>query len=343
MNIENKHRICLPIYTYATKILLLNVPVPCVTFHVHRFSYHTTTRVRELIDPTFCWSTKDAVNHGKYSFSFENHSQWVSSKMYAYSHCENKGKGLLSNHCRILRGLDGCHGAQEERRVGEKHLIDEEHLAGKVAGHTAADHSAYHMMGCNHRCRAEEGIAGVVRAEEDTAVAVREAGGIVGAGAVPEEEGIAATVGLVAGMADGHPALYHRNSVDVVLRERLHSLAGVVLVELHSWADVHRAVRLVREHRSPAGEKGSHKMAAAVYSRHPRAAVSAGRAIRRMDWEADYASMIGYHRMIAVHNFDRQVVLQEEVEGTSYCGLKEGSGESPCAMSRTLPRGQTHE
>ncbi|KAM0516032.1 hypothetical protein ACHAPE_005655 [Trichoderma viride] len=262
------------------------------------------------------------------------------------------GKGLLSNHCRILRGLGGCHGAQEERRVGGKHLIDEEHLAGKVAGHTAADHSAYHMMGYNHRCRAEEDIAGVVRAEEDTAVAVREAGGIVGAGAVPEEEGIAATVGLVAGMADGHPALYHRNSVDAVLREGLHSLAGVVLagvvlVELHSWADVHRAVHravhLVREHRSPAGEKESHKMAAAVYSRHLHAVVSAGRAIRRMDWEADYASMIGCHRMTAVHNFGRQVVLQEEVEGTSYCGLKEGSDESPRAMSRTLPRDQTHE
>lgn len=268
-------------------------------------------------------------------------------------HGENKRKVLLSNHCHILRGSGGCHEAQEERHVGEKHLIDGEHLAGKVAGHTAADHSAYHMMGCNHRCRgwvdtaaelhrAEEDIAGVVRAEEDTAVAVREVGGIVGA-AVPEEEGIAANVGPVAGMADGHPALYHCNSVDAALREGLHSLAGVVLVELHSWADVHLAVRLVREHRSPAGEKVSHKMAAAVYSHYLHAVLSAGRAIRRMGWEAGYASRIGYHRMTAVHKLGRQVGLQEEVEGTSYCGLKEGSDESPCAMSRTLPRGQTHE
>lgn len=200
-------------------------------------------------------------------------------------------KGLLSNHYRILRGSGGCHGAQEERHVGE------EHLAGKVAGHMAADHSEYHMTGCNHRCRgwvdtaaelhrAEEDIAGVVRAEEDTAVAVREAGGIVGA-AVPEEEGIVVAVGLAAGTADGHPALYHCNSVDVVLRERPHSLAGVVLVELHSWADVHQAVpqavHQVREHRSSAGEKVSHKMAAAVYSRYLHAVLSAGRAIRRMD------------------------------------------------------------
>lgn len=59
MNIENKHRICLPIYTDATKILLLSVPVPCVNFH-HRFSYRITTHVREIIDPTFCWPTKDA-------------------------------------------------------------------------------------------------------------------------------------------------------------------------------------------------------------------------------------------------------------------------------------------
>lgn len=266
--------------------------------------------------------------------------------------------------------MGGCHGAQEERHAGGKRLIDEEHLAGKVAGHTAVDRSAYRMMGCNHRCRgwvdtdaelhrAEEDTAAVVRVEEDTAVAVQEAEGIVGAGAVvrgaedtvdaavPEEEGIAATVGLVAGMADGHPALYHRSSADVVLREGLHSLAGVVLVELHNWADVHHVVHhvvhLVREHRSPAGERESRKMAAAVYSRHLHAVASAGRAIRRMDWEADYASMIGYHRMTAVHKSGRQAVLQEEVEGTSYYGLKEGSDESPCAMSRTLPRGQTHE
>lgn len=268
-------------------------------------------------------------------------------------HCENRCQALLSNHYHILRGSGGCHEAQEVRHVGEEHPIDEEDLAGKVAGHTAADHSVYHMMGCNHRCqewvdtaaelhRAEEDIAGVVRAEEDTAVAVPEEGGIVGA-AVPGEEGIAANADPVAGMVHGHPALNHRNFVDVALREGLHSLAGVVLVELHSWADVHHAVRPVREHRIPAGEKVSHKMAAAVYSHCLHAVLSAGRAIRHMDWEADCASRIGYRRMTAVHKSGRQVVLQQEVEDTSYCGLKEGSGENPCAMSRTLSRGQTRE
>lgn len=288
-------------------------------------------------------------------------------KMYALSHCEHKSKGLLSNHCRSLRGLGGYHGAQEERQIGEEHLIDEEHLAGKVAGHTAADHSEYHMTGCNHRCRGwvdnaaelhrvEEDIAGVVRMEEEDTAAVREAEGTAGvvavavqgvedivAAVVPEEGGIAVAADLAAGMADGHPALRRRNSVDVVLREGLHSLAGVVLVELHSWVDVHHAVRhavhQVREHRSPAGAKASHKLAAVVYSRCLHAVLSAARAIRRMDWEADYGSRIGYHRMTAVHNFAHQVVLQEEVEGTSCCCLKGDSDESPCAMSRTLPRG----
>lgn len=289
--------------------------------------------------------------------------------MYAFSHGENKRKGLLSNHCRILPGSGGCHGAQEERHVAEEHLIDEEHLVGKAAGHTAADHSEYHTKGCNQRCRGwvdtaaelhrvEEDIAGVVRAEEDTAVAVREVGGIVGAGAavvvreeedivaaaVPEEGGIAVAVGPAAGMADGHPALSHRNSVDVVLQEWLHSLAGVVLAELHSWVDVrrtvHQAVHQVREHRSPAGEKVSHKMAAAVYSRYPHAVLNVDHAIRRMDWEADYASRIGYHhRMTAVHNFGHQAVLLEEVEDTSCYCLKEDSDESLCAIPRTLPRG----
>lgn len=268
----------------------------------------------------------------------------------------------LSNHCRILRGSDGCHGVQEE------HLIDEKHLAGKVAGHMAADHSECHMTGCNLRCRgwvdtaaelhrAEEDIAGVVRAEEeDTAVAVREAEGIVGVGvvaaqkvgdiaaaAVPEEGGIAEAVDPAAGMADGHPALCRRNCVDVVLREGLHSLAGVVLMELHSWVDVHHAVHQAREHRSPADEKVSHRLAAAVYSRYLHAVLSAGRAILRMDWEADYASRIGYRHMTAVHKFGHQVVLQEEVEGTSCYCPKEDSDESPCAMSRTLPRGWIHE
>lgn len=288
--------------------------------------------------------------------------------MYAFSHCENKRKELLSNHYRILRGSDGCHGAQEE------HLIDEKHLAGKVAGHTAADHSEYHMTGCNLRCRGwvdtaaelhrvEEDIAGVDRPEEeDTAVAVREAEGTVGVGvgvvaaqkvediaaaAVPEEGGIAVAVDPAAGMADGHPALCRRNCVDVVLREGLHSLAGVVLVELHSWVDVHHAVHhavhQAREHRSPADEKVSHKWAAAVYSRYLHAVLSAGRAIHRKDWEADYASRIGYRRMTAVHKFGHQVVLQEEVEGTSCYCLKEDSDGSPCAMSRTLPRGWIHE
>lgn len=60
MNIKNKHRICLPIYTDAIENLLLSVLVPCVHFQVHRFSCHTTTRVLEIIDPTFCWPTKDA-------------------------------------------------------------------------------------------------------------------------------------------------------------------------------------------------------------------------------------------------------------------------------------------
>jgi hypothetical protein len=205
-------------------------------------------------------------------------------------------EGSSSSRYHILRGWDGCHEVQEELP------------AGMVAARKAAAPLEHHTTGCNRRLvRQAEGI-------------VRAAGGIV---ADAQEEG---------GTGDGRPASSHRSWVaGAVLQAERHSPADAALPARHIPADG----RSARELRSLAGGTECRSSAAAACSHQPRVVSRAGRAIRRMGWQPDYASRIGC-RMSGVHMSGHRGVHLEEAEGRSCYGQTEGSGARQHVMTASL-------